>query len=136
MARITVSHRFGEAFDIQIRGCRLISDEPVTVGGEDEGPTPTELIVAVLAACAAEEGVNYLTRRGLPNDRFEVKADFAWDSRASRVDAVRITVERPPQLEEEDMRSLEAAVLDCPARKMLTEPPAVEYSFSDAAARA
>jgi hypothetical protein len=41
VARITVKHRHGQSFDIQVRGYPLVSDEPVTLGGDDEGPTPT-----------------------------------------------------------------------------------------------
>ncbi|HET7465308.1 MAG TPA: OsmC family protein [Candidatus Dormibacteraeota bacterium] len=134
MARITVKHRYGESFDIQIRGYRLVSDEPVAIGGEDEGPTPTELMVAGLAACAAEEGVKHLSNEGLPFEPFAVEADFSWDIENGRIDHVQLTISTPPGLTDSDHRFLEAAMVACPARKMLTEPPTLKYAFSEPAA--
>lgn len=131
MARIKVTHRFGESFDVQIRGYRLISDEPVSIGGDDEGPTPTELMVAGLAACAAEVGVKHLSDEGLPLEPFEVDAEFGWDIERGRVDNVHLTVTPPPGLKTNDLHFLEMAMLGCPARKMLTEPPTLKYAFSE-----
>ena len=131
MARITVTHRFGDSFDVRIRGYKLISDEPRTVGGDDEGPTPTELMVAGLAACAAEEGVKHLSDEGLPYEGLEVMADFTWDIETSRVDAVRLSVTVPAGLGTHEVHFLEMAMLACPARKMLTEPPTLKYSFAE-----
>lgn len=131
MARITISHRHGEAFDVQIRGYRLVSDEPVVIGGEDLGPTPTELMVAGLAACAAEAGVKHLADEGIPCDVFEVHADFDWDIEQGRVNTVRLTVTPPAGLTTHDLHFLEKAMLDCPARKMLTEPPTLKFAFSE-----
>jgi putative redox protein len=136
MARITVKHRYAQAFDIDIRGMRLLSDEPVVLGGEDEGPTPTELMVAGLAACAAEEGLRHLSQRGLPFEPLEIEADFAWDAESERVATVRLAVTLPSDLSDADIRAVEQSMLGCPARKMLTQPPGVDYEFSSRPANA
>ena len=130
MARITVKHRYAQAFDIDIRGMRLLSDEPVVLGGEDEGPTPTELMVAGLAACAAEEGLRHLSQMGLPFEPLEIEADFSWDLGSERVAAVQLAVTLPPDLSDSEVQAVEKAMLACPARKMLTQPPSVDYEFS------
>lgn len=130
MARITVKHRYAQAFDIDIRGMRLLSDEPVVLGGEDEGPTPTELMVAGLAACAAEEGLRHLSQVGLPFEPLEIEADFGWDAGSERIASVRLVVTLPPDLSDADVQAVEKAMLACPARKMLTQPPSVDYEFS------
>lgn len=129
MARITVKHKYGQAFTIHIRGYGLLSDEPVVLGGEDAGPTPTELMVAGLAACAAEEGLKQLSQKGLPYAPFEVDADFTWDIASERVATVRLAVTLPSDLGEADVQGVERAMLSCPARKMLIQPPNVEYDF-------
>jgi putative redox protein len=135
MARITVRHRDAQAFDIDIRGMRLLSDEPVALGGEDEGPTPTELMVAGLAACAAEEGLRHLSQMGLPFESLQIEADFAWDARTERVASVSLAVSLPSDLSEAQVQAVERAMLACPARKMLTEPPSIEYEFSNRPAK-
>jgi putative redox protein len=132
MARITVKHRHGQSFDIRVRGSALISDEPVTLGGGDEGPTPTELMVAGLAACAADEVVNSLKALGARAEATEVGADFTWDSKGNRVASIRVSVSFPDEIGDNARKSVLLAVLSCPARKMLSEPPRVEYEFNAA----
>jgi putative redox protein len=130
MARITVTHRHGQSFAIQVRGYPLVSDEPVTLGGDDEGPTPTELMVAGLAACAADEVVKCLMDLGLSYDLTEVGADFAWDPEGSRVASIRLSVALPEQMNENSRQRVMSSMLSCPARKMLAEPPSIEYELN------
>lgn len=130
MARITVKHRHGQSFDIQVRGYPLVSDEPVTLGGDDEGPTPTELMVAGLAACAADEVVKCLMELGLSYDLAEVEADFAWDAEGGRVASIRLSVTLPEEISENTRQKVLLSMLECPARKMLSEPPSVEYKLN------
>jgi putative redox protein len=130
MERITVKHRHGQSFDIQVRGYPLVSDEPVTLGGGDEGPTPTELMVAGLATCAAEEVIACLAEAGLSSDLTEVGADFGWDVEGRRVASVRLTVNLPEGISENVRQKVLSSMLSCPARKMLTEPPIIEYELN------
>ncbi len=129
MARITVKHRHGQSFDIRVRGYALISDEPVTVGGDDEGPTPTELVVAGLAACAADQAVKCLATIGERFEPTEVGADFEWDSEGSRITSIRLEVTVPGVISTSARNEVLRAMQSCPARKMLAEPPSVEYEF-------
>lgn len=135
MPRITVKHRHGQSFDIQVRGYPLVSDEPVTLGGDDEGPTPTELMVAGLAACAADEVVKCLVAIGARFEPTEVGADFAWDAEGRRVASIRLSVALPEEISENTRQKVLLSMLSCPARKMLAEPPNVEYELSAGAIR-
>jgi putative redox protein len=130
MARITVKHRHGQSFDIRVRGYALISDEPVTAGGDDEGPTPTELVVAGLAACAADEAVKRLAAIGERFEPIEIGADFDWDSQGCRVSSIRLEVRVPDVIGASARNEVLHAMQSCPARKMLAEPPTIEYELS------
>jgi putative redox protein len=130
MARITATHRHGQSFDIRVRGYALISDEPVTLGGDDEGPTPTELMVAGLTACAADEVVKCLMATGEGFEPIEVGADFAWDAAAGRVASIRLSITLPEPITDSTQQRMLQSMLSCPARKMLTDPPHVDYEFN------
>ena len=39
--------------DLKVRKHRLTADEPEDSGGDDEGPSPQELLAASLASCTA-----------------------------------------------------------------------------------
>lgn len=43
----------GDAYRLAIRGHTVLVDQPTDAGGDDRGPTPTELLVAALAGCVA-----------------------------------------------------------------------------------
>lgn len=49
----TITHEGGLAFAANVRGHQLLTDQPVSAGGEDRGPTPLELIGAALGTCIA-----------------------------------------------------------------------------------
>src|SRR5579859_2973035 len=55
----------GFAYLISIGEHELVVDQPVEDGGEDLGPTPTDLFVAGLASCAAYYAGRFLARRGI-----------------------------------------------------------------------
>lgn len=48
---------------------RLVSDEPI---GDDQGPTPYDLLLAALGACTSMTVRMYANRRGWPLDRVRV----------------------------------------------------------------
>ena len=51
--RAVARARSGITHDIEVRGHTIVADEPGSMGGDDLGPTPQELIAGALAACTA-----------------------------------------------------------------------------------
>src|SRR6266699_5528002 len=100
--RMDIRFVSGEAYEVAVRGHRVLVDQPADVGGQDSGPTPTELFVASLAACVAFYAGRYLTRHGYSRTGLVVSAsyDLAAD-RPARVSAIRIGVKVPTDLPED-----------------------------------
>ena len=57
-ARTAFTHR------IDVRQHRLVADEPTEHGGDDDGPSPQELLAASLASCTAVTMEMYAKRKG------------------------------------------------------------------------
>jgi putative redox protein len=110
-----------------------MSYKPVTLGADEEGPTPTELMVAGLAACAAEEAAIRLESSGEDSGPMEVGADFEWDLDTGRVASIRLSVALPEQTSERTRLRVLRAMYRCPALKLLTEPPSVDYKLTTGA---
>ncbi len=62
---------------IDVRGIRIVADEPVEVGGDGSGPTPYELLSAALAACTSMTLRMYARRKGWVLPPFSVSVTHA-----------------------------------------------------------
>lgn len=61
---------------VEIRGHELIVDEPRDQGGNDDGPTPQELLAASLASCTAITLEMYARRKGWEIGPVEVECEY------------------------------------------------------------
>ncbi len=69
-------HEAGEgrfAQDVRVGRHRLRVDEPLSLGGEDTGPTPYGLLSAALGACTAMTLRLYATQKGWPLEHVHVR---------------------------------------------------------------
>jgi uncharacterized OsmC-like protein len=109
-----------------VRGHRVLVDQPADHGGADDGPTPTELFVASLAACVAFYAGRYLTRHGYSRDGLAVSAGYEMASdRPARVGNIRLTVRVPADLPSQRWAALRAVVSHCTVHNSLASPPSV-----------
>ncbi len=81
----------GFVTEIMARGHLLIADEPVSVGGTDQGPTPYDLLLASLGACTAMTLRIYADRRGWPLEGVTIRL---WQSRVYEKDCEECDVKQ------------------------------------------
>ena len=116
----------GEAYEVAVRGHRVVADQPADAGGQDSAPTPTELFVASLATCVAFYAGRYLTRHGYSRDGLGVSVGYEMaGDRPARVGGIHLTVRVPAGLPPERWAALRAVVSHCTVHNSLTSPPSV-----------
>ena len=95
---------------------RLITDEPVEVGGDGSAPAPHELLPAALASCVSTTLVMYARRKHW--DLGEVRVDVSYDHRTTprRAD-IRISL--AADLSAEQLEVLEKVAAACPVRRSI-----------------
>jgi len=131
---ITVINTRGDRMAIRIRGHDLVSDQPIDAGGDDAGPTPTELFVAGLAACVAFYAERFL-RRHAGDAGLTVTCDFAMSAdRPSRVTSVDLRIDVPGSLREDVRDALLRAAEHCTVHNSLRTPPTVRIEICDGVA--
>ncbi len=108
----------GYQHDIEIRDHTVIADEPPSLGGEDTGPNPQELLAASLASCVAIIIEMYATRKGWNVDGLEVACEYTPAERGSPT-RFELVTRMPSHLDEEQRQRLEVIAAKCPVHRTL-----------------
>jgi putative redox protein len=134
MPNLSVTHQTGDRFELQVRGHRLVCDQPVADGGQDTGPTPTELFVASLAACVAHYARRFLARHHLDATGLRVEAKYTMSTdRPARVASVTLDIAGVPELSDNRRKALLAVVDHCTVHNSLRTPPEVRVTLAEPA---
>jgi uncharacterized OsmC-like protein len=132
MSTMTVRYLNGDRFAIAVRDHMLTVDQPLTDGGEDTAPTPTELLVASLASCVAFQARRYLARHQLPTAGLTVTADYTLGSQPARVTDIRIDIQLPDTVPVQWLDALLAVTRHCTVHNTLANAPAVTVTLAGA----
>lgn len=116
--RVAVRRIDGYAHEVDLDGGHeLIVDEPAAAGGTDTGPRPTQLLGASLAGCIAITMEMYARRKEWEIGKVEVTVDMEYEGHVPR--RFDVSVDLPPQLNDEQRRRLLAVAAKCPVHKVL-----------------
>lgn len=104
--------------DVQMRGHHLTADEPKSHGGEDNGPSPLELLAASLASCTAVTMEMYAHRKGWKIGEVIVDVDYEPSQRGSPT-KFEMVVTLPKELPEDQRQKLLTIAAKCPVHRTL-----------------
>jgi putative redox protein len=110
--RMTFTHRVG------IRQHELLVDEPAEDGGEDEGPSPLELLAASLASCMAITMELYAKRKGWEIGPVEVECSYELPDRGAPT-RFEVVLRLSEQLDPEQVERLRVIAGKCPVHRTL-----------------
>jgi putative redox protein len=131
MPTLSVTHQTGDRFQLQVRDHQLLCDQPTSDGGTDQGPTPTELFAASLAACVGFYARRFLARHHLDAAGLRVEAAFTMSpDRPARVDSITLRLTVPQPLAPNRRRALLAVVDHCTVHNSLRTPPQVRVTLA------
>lgn len=110
----------------------LVADEPIELGGNDLGPTPTELIAAGLASCTTITVTMYAKRKGWP------LAGISVDVEQKKVDGktqFSKVLHLEGELDDEQLGRLVEISKRCPVHKMISSGADITTELSSAEAK-
>jgi len=104
--------------EVTIREHELTADEPKDEGGDDEGPSPQELLAASLASCTAITMEMYAQRKGWDVGDMSVDVNYEPAQRGSPT-RFEMVVKMPKELPEEQRLKLMQIAARCPVHRTL-----------------
>ena len=104
--------------DIRVRSHALTADEPKEDGGDDDGPSPQELLAASLASCTAITMEMYAKRKGWNIDGLAVDVEYRPAERGCPT-KFTLVYRMPAHLSDEQVERLEVIAAKCPVHRTL-----------------
>ncbi len=113
------------------RGHSVIGDEPKDAGGDDQGMTPYEFLLAALGTCTAMTLRMYAERKGwdlqdvrvdLEHDRVHADDCEECETGEGRLSRIRRKVEVTGDLDDEQRARLQEIANRCPVHRTLEGP--------------
>ena len=128
----------GYQTEVQIRDFTFAVDEPPTIGGDDTGPSPVELVLAALGTCQEIVYATYARVLDIPLDAVAIRAEGRLDLRGffgvadvpAGFQDVSFAVDIKSPAPAADIARLVATVnAHCPVLDILRQPLPVSGSY-------
>lgn len=127
---LSVTYLGNVQFEAEARGHKIICDQPIDNHGDDEGMTPSELLLASLATCSGFYAVQYLKTRKLSSEGLRVKVTAGKAKDPARMDQFVIEVEVPGLADPHHIEGVRRSVDKCLIKNTLKVPPSLQVSVN------
>lgn len=143
MTEAKISLREGYKTIISSGGHAIISDEPLSAGGQDLGPTPMQLLLGSLGACVAITVKLYAERKGwtlegvdvdVAMERFKGIEYPGYQGDEDFVHEFKVAVDLKGELSGEQRARLMEIAGKCPVHRAITMPAVVLKTMVEQAA--
>jgi uncharacterized OsmC-like protein len=126
-----VRWRKGVEFEAEVRGHRMVIDQPKDEGGNDEGMAPLECLAVSLGSCVAYFAARFAQRHGMALEA--LRADVTWDyaERPHRVGRFDVRLAYRGAIDQSMRERLLAVAKGCTVHHTLTHRPDVRITLDE-----
>jgi uncharacterized OsmC-like protein len=129
MELITIQQKSTQEFSINVRQHEVRSDMSLDDGGQDAGPSPTELLVGAFGACLGMAVARYCQTIGCPSGEIGLYLTYQLADRPKRIENIVVDMELPEGFPPERLAAVRKVVHSCPVHNTLTKPPKIDLEI-------
>ncbi|MDD2370493.1 MAG: OsmC family protein [Firmicutes bacterium] len=126
MDEFSLSFPGGKKIEIDYGNHKLLTDQKIEDGGNDEGMSPFDLFLASIIACSGSVTLGFLRKRNISTNDLKIRMYPDYDEAENRVNKVRIEIDVPDDFPEKYLGALEKVLDTCTVKKHLAKPPEFE----------
>ncbi|OFZ55628.1 MAG: osmotically inducible protein OsmC [Bdellovibrionales bacterium RIFOXYC1_FULL_54_43] len=107
-------------------GYTVLTDQPVSSGGDGSAPAPFDLFLASLGTCAGIFALSFCKKRNISTDGLELIQRFTYDDEKHLYTKISLEIRLPSDFPEKYKDSIVQAVDLCTVKRHLQNPPAFD----------
>ena len=113
----------GAKVDVHFNGFTVNTDQPVQGGGEGSAPTPFDIFLSSIGACAGIYVSGFCKQRGLSTEGIRIVERVNRNPQTGMVETIDLEIQAPPTFPEKYLPSLIRSAELCAVKKHLEHPP-------------
>jgi putative redox protein len=118
----------GKKVNIAMRGFTIITDQPLSDGGENSAPSPFELFLASLGTCAGYFVVSFCQARNIPTEGIKMTQTVIRSDATHMVEKIVIDISLPAGFPDKYKDAVIRAAESCTVKKHLAAPPLIQVN--------
>ena len=127
---MTVSWIKGVQLAVQVRKHHFLVDQPIEEGGQDEGITPVEMLVASLGTCIGYFAVRFCQRHKIQTQGLKVSMEWDYTEQPHRIGSMTAHVNLPVTLDSALKTRLEKVLEGCTVHNSITLAPKISIRLA------
>lgn len=123
MEEFSLSFPGGKKVEVIYGKHKVLTDQPIESGGDDEAMAPFDLFLASIISCSGIFALSFLRKRNLNEEGLNIKMYPQWNEEEHRVTNIELEVETPEDFPEKYKGALEKVLDACTVKKHIYNPP-------------
>lgn len=126
MDEFSLSFPGGKKVEVTYGNHKLLTDQPLDNGGDDEAMSPFDVFLASIIACSGIVTLGFIKKRNLSTEDLKIRMIPEYDEDEYMVNKLRIEIDVPDDFPEKYLGALTKALETCTVKKHLVKPPEFE----------